>query len=171
MWQKFHGNKRWLLLLALAWAALLCSGCGAMSGGKPPQLSLVNIGLEGVGLFEQRMSLALRVQNPNAAEMKIRGLSCTLDINGLRFAQGVSARPVEIPGYGDSLMKVSANVGTGSVLRQLQSLAAGSREAIDYHLQGHAEVSGQGQVPFDQVGDIPLSLLLGEEPVESGRRL
>lgn len=162
-------SKHFFSFIALAWVALLLSGCGAMGVKQRPQVSLANVGLESIGLFEQRLSLSLRVQNPNDSDMEIRGLSCTLDINGQRFAQGGSSQPVMVPAYGDTLMKVSANAGTGSVLRQIQSLASGGREAIDYRLQGQADVSGLGQVPFDQVGDIPLMSLMGK-PAQPGRK-
>lgn len=164
MWKQALISKRWLLVAGLAWVALLFPGCGTIGGSKPPQLSLADVGLESVGLFEQRLSLVLRVQNPNASDMEIRGLACTLDVNGQHFAQGASPRPVMVPGFGDALVNVSANVGTGSVVRQLQTLAQGGREAIDYRLQGQIEVRGQGQVPFEQVGDIPLPSLLGQPP-------
>lgn len=162
MSKQSFAHTRWLLLTALAWAALLFSGCGTMGVSKPPQWSLADVGLESVGLLEQRLSLSLRVQNPNASDIEVRGLTCTLDINGERFAQGVRSQPVTIPSYSDALIKVSANVGTGSILRQLQTMALGGRESIDYHLLGQAEVSGLGQVPIDQVGDIPLPSLLGQ---------
>lgn len=162
-------SKIFCSFIVWALAALLISGCGAMGVRQRPQVSLADVGLERIGLFEQRLSLALRVQNPNGSDMEIRGLSCTLDINGQRFAQGGSSQRVTVPAYGDTLLKVSANAGTGSVLRQLQAFAVGGRETIDYRLQGLAEVSGLGQVPFDQAGDIPLTPLLGK-PAQPGRK-
>lgn len=163
-------DKRKALLPALAFAALLVvSGCG-LGINTAPQLSLADIGMERFGFLEQGLSLSLRVQNPNGYSMEIHGLSCTLDIDGQRFAQGVSAQQVRVPAYGDTIMKVSVSAGTGSVLRQLQALAQGGRDAIDYRLQGQAEVSGLGQVPFDQRGDIPLPSLLGQPSQAPSRR-
>ncbi|MDD5757521.1 MAG: LEA type 2 family protein [Desulfobulbaceae bacterium] len=169
MFEQSLVSKHFCLLVILALAALFLSGCGAMGVKERPQVSLANVGLESIGLFEQRLALSLRVQNPNGSDMEIRGLSCTLDINGQRFAQGGSSKPVTVPAYGDMLMKVNANAGTGSVLRQIQSLAVGGREAIDYRLQGRADVNGLGLVPFDQVGDIPLMSLLGQ-PAQPGHK-
>ena len=163
MKQISHTIKRALLLSALlAWTTFLLIGCVTREVNKPPLLSLANVGLESIGLFEQRLSLSLRVQNPNETTMEIRGLSCTLDINGQRFAQGVHSRPFTVAGYSDTVVTVSANASTGSVLRQVQTMAQGGRESIDYHLRGDAEVKGLGQIPFDQLGDIPLLSLLGE---------
>lgn len=168
MREQAHGFRGWLRFAVLAWASLLVSGCGTLAVHQPPQLSLADLGLESIGLFEQRLTLSLRIQNPNGSVMEIKGLSCTLAINGQHFAQGVSSRPVRIPGYSDQILEVSANAGTGSILRQLQTLAQGKRETIEYRLQGMAQVSGLGQVPFDQVGDIPL-LSLPAQPSQPRR--
>ena len=69
-------------------------------------------------------------------------MSFELELNGKKFARGVSDRSLSIPGLGEALVDVSAVTSLGDVLRQLGSL--GERRGIDYRLYGKVLMSGFG---------------------------
>ena len=71
-------------------------------------MSLSDLSLQGGGLFEQRIGLVLRVVNPNRRELAIDGMSFELELNGKKFARGVSDRSLSIPGLGEAPVDVSA---------------------------------------------------------------
>lgn len=146
--------RRRTLLCAVA-AALLTAGCASLPVGlDAPQVSLSDLSLQGGGLFEQRIGLVLRVVNPNRRELAIDGMSFELELNGKKFARGVSDRSLSIPGLGEALVDVSAVTSLGDVLRQLGSL--GERRGIDYRLHGKVLMSGFGSLPFERKGELSL---------------
>lgn len=151
----------------LAVALLVLSGaCTGLLGlpSEPPRVSLTDIGIEQLGLLEQKLRLGLRVQNPNDAEIAIAGLSFSVEVNGQPFAQGVSDHAVRVPRYGEATLQVSAVTGLASLWRQLRELQKGGRESIGYRLQGRLNLEGGLSVPFDHRGEVPLPWLLGEGP-------
>ena len=142
--------RRRTLLCAVA-AALLAAGCASLPVGlDAPQVSLSDLSLQGGGLFEQRIGLVLRVVNPNRRELAIDGMSFELELNGKKFARGVSDRSLSIPGLGEALVDKRGHF-LGDVLRQLGSL--GERRGIDYRLYGKVLMSGFGSLPFERKGE------------------
>ena len=149
-------------LLCAAAAALLLGGCASLPVGlDAPQVSLTDVSLQGGGLFEQRIGLVLRVANPNRRELAIDGMSFELELNGKKFAHGVSDKSLSIPGLGEALVDVSAVTSLGDVLRQLGSL--GDRRGIDYRLHGKVLMSGFGSLPFERKGEVSLPEFTGHD--------
>lgn len=98
---------------------------------KAPGVSLVNIEPVKLGFFEQRFELLLRVQNPNAVELPIRGLQYFLQLNDKDFAEGFSGQEITIPKYGEEMIAVPITANLGSLLKQFRNI---NRESIGYRL-------------------------------------
>ena len=142
-------------LVAAAAAVLLLGACASVPLGlDAPQVSLSDVSLQGGGLFEQRIGLVLRVVNPNRRELAIDGLTFDVELNGKKFAHGVSDKALTIPGLGEALIDVSAVTSLGDVLRQLGAL--GERRGIVYRLYGKVLMSGFGALPFERKGEVSL---------------
>ena len=79
--------------------ALWLAGCtGLPLGMQAPSVTLADISVVNVGLFEQQFMLKLRVQNPNPQEFVIDGLAFDLEVNEQPFAKGVSNQLVTYRG-------------------------------------------------------------------------
>ncbi len=144
--------------LSLLLIVLLLSGCAAMRpGAEPPRIHLVGLQMQQVELFEQRYRLTLRIQNPNDFALNIRGLDFRVDINDQRFAEGVSNRPLEVPGFGEALTEVEVSSSLWSLARQFRDLGDSRLERMTYRLHGRIAVTGWGlPVQFDSSGELGL---------------
>ena len=141
-------------------AIVFLSGCAGLGGLSPkPEVSVAGLSLVQMGLFEQRFTLKLRIQNPNDVELRINGLSFEIELNGQSFITGLSDRGVTIPRFGEALLDVNATSTLGSALKQLRELQKGGRERIDYRIFGRLNASGMGTMPFERRGDLQLPAL------------
>ena len=108
--------------------------------------------------LELRMLARLRVQNPNDRALEFNGVSFQLDVQGRRFATGVSDAAHSVPRYGEALVEVPVSI---PVLRLAQQAigAANSREGrskLAYELSGHIAGPAFGTVRFKSAGELTL---------------
>lgn len=136
-------------------AMLALSACATLPGSlTPPEVTLADLRLIDVGLFEQRFGLSLRVVNPNNVDIPVEGLSFALELNGTSFATGVSNESVKIPRLGEAILDVQAVSSLTGLLHQLRRLSQGD-QGIEYRIHGKLITDGLlGGVPFDKRGQI-----------------
>ena len=143
--------------------ALLAAGCSAILPKlETPRLSLVSLQMQQATLFEQRLLVKLRVQNPNDLALPVRGLTVDFDLGGERFATGLSAQQFEVPAYGEAEFDMMITANAATVLLKLLSQDSGARrESIDYRISGKLRTSLGllRTVPFVETGSIPLRSL------------
>lgn len=121
----------------------LLGGCATLSGlNEPPRVSLVSIVPANIQLFEQRFLVTLKVQNPNAKDITIRGLDYTIEVNDKIFAQGVSGKPITIAAYGEGLAEVEVMSTLQRFMEQLEAFGLRSKPSIDYAISGHVSIDG-----------------------------
>jgi LEA14-like dessication related protein len=78
----------------------LLAACANLAGlSQKPEVSLAGLKLTQLGLFEQRFSLQLRIQNPNDVDLPIDGLTFDVELNGQPFLKGVSDKAVRVPRF------------------------------------------------------------------------
>jgi LEA14-like dessication related protein len=138
--------------------AALLGGCALFVPKlSAPTLSIVNVELLKSDLWEQRLKVRMRVQNPNSRSLPIKGLSYTIDLSGQAFASGVSGASFVVPANGEAEfdMNVTANMA-GAIFKLLGRRAAA--DGIDYRIVGKLSLS-EGllrTVPFEQRGTFKL---------------
>ena len=155
------------LLLNAAFAALLIglTGCGGLPRKiEPPSVSLSDVRLVDMNLLEQTFAIKLRVQNPNAFDIPIRGLTYALELNGSEVAHGVNDQSVTFPALGEQFVEVNATTNLSNILTQLGELARNGVNAR-YRVRGNFR-AGSGlnsviPIPFDQKGEVGLGGLMG----------
>ncbi|MCI5146886.1 MAG: hypothetical protein D3923_15530 [Candidatus Electrothrix sp. AR3] len=87
-------------LLVLLFMLPFLSGCASSWPWKSiemPVVSLADIELQGIKGLETVFLLKLRVMNPNEEPLEIRGVNCTLEVDGKSFATGISDEQVTVP--------------------------------------------------------------------------
>jgi LEA14-like dessication related protein len=150
-----HSSLTLAGLLAL-WCVIMC-GCAAMLPRlQPPSLTVTGIAFAGGSMQQQQMHLTLHVVNPNAREIAIRGIDCTIELEGQPFAQGSTEAAFTLPASGetDFGLNVTANLNNALV-----ALAGGlGHKTVDYHLYGQVHLGGGlvRTIPFDQEGRVRL---------------
>jgi LEA14-like dessication related protein len=148
-------HLRPLLLPCLALLLAGCSGLAPDTALAPPQVRLTDIRITELGPSEQRYRLELEVHNPNRFAVPIAGLVYRLTINGEPFGRGASDRPVELAANGDTRLSVELVNRTEDLLQQLQRLAEGGGDTLDYALFGEVRLRGRRDpVPFGSEGSL-----------------
>lgn len=135
-------------------------GCAALAPKiDPPHVSLSDLKLKDVGLFEQRFTLTLRIQNPNDFALPIKGMDYEVFLNDQKFARGVSNDAVTVPALGEALASVDVVSNAGSLWQQAQTLMNGKQTALRYRLSGGLRVVNRAvKIPFDYQGEFKLNL-------------
>ncbi len=140
-------------------AGLLCvlSGCAALVPKlQAPQLTVSEVELQGGNSQQQQLRLTLHVVNPNTREIAVRGIECTLELEGRSFAEGVTDAAFTLPARGetDFVLDVTAH------LHDALTLLAGGllHKSVQYRLYGQVHLRGGivRHIAFDQRGQLRL---------------
>jgi len=142
-------------LAALLMPLLMLGACSTLEL-EAPKLSVVSMKMQSADLFAQRALVRMRVQNPNARELPIKGISYRIEVNDAEFAQGLSDTPFVVPAMGEAEFDVQVTANLGSVLSQL--LSHRGADTLNYHLRGEVSLSSGflRRVPFDERGSVKL---------------
>ena len=156
-----------LQMAAVATGLLLVASCaGLKEKPLPPRIQIADIQIQEVKTLETVFQIQLRLINPNNFPLDIKGLSCDLEINGKRFASGVSNTARQIPAYGSDTIEVSLYSSAinmaASLIQMLQKAqqTAAVPEKLVYRLSGHLNLGGlAAPVPFSSEGSLSLDNL------------
>lgn len=153
-------RRRALLAGALAGLAAALGGCAATGDlEEAPRVSLVNVKPVDIQLLEQRYRVTIRVQNPNAAELRIRGLSYELHLNDELFGTGVSGERTVVPAFGEATVDVDVISTLARLLDQFQWLRGqkGGPSSVSYAIKGTITLDGALlKIPFERAGVLEL---------------
>jgi LEA14-like dessication related protein len=150
--------------LSLSMSFLPAATLVAMLGGcalfvpklQAPTLAIVNVELLKSDLWEQRLKVRMRVQNPNDRTLPIKGLSYTIEVSGQSFANGVSGASFVVPANGEAEFDMNVTANMAGTLFKL--LGRGDTSRIEYKISGKVSLS-EGllrTVPFEQRGTFKL---------------
>lgn len=145
-----------LAMLALS----ACSG-SSISDAEMPDISLAGLSFARPGLFEQELTVNLRLRNPNEFDIAVDTLSFALDVNGSRFADGLTRQDFTLPGLGETVIPVTVAVPTNDLIERVVAIGTGRR--LDYILSGQAEIGSWFSTPlqFSRQGKLALPDLPG----------
>ena len=76
-----------LLMVFLAMGLVACSALPF--NAIPPTVSVADVDIKSIGLFEQHFDVGVRLSNPNDFDLKIEALEFELALNGRAFAKGL----------------------------------------------------------------------------------
>jgi LEA14-like dessication related protein len=129
-----------------------------LPGREPLQVSVADIEtLPGEGI-EWRMTVKLRVQNPNDAPVEYDGVYVKMDVQDQTFATGVSDERGNIPRYGEAVVSVPMTVSMLRVAVNALSLlgSGGGIDKINYRLEGKLDGPTFGSTKFHTEGEFAL---------------
>ena len=150
--------NRTALLVLLVSGGLLAGGCASLQGREPLQVMLAGVEpLQGQGL-EVRMLVKLRVQNPNDQPLDFNGVSVQMDVQGKRFATGVSDAAGSVPRFGETIVDVPVSISMFSIARQaLDVMTSGSVPGtIAYEMTGTLAGPALKSAHFKSKGEFTL---------------
>lgn len=147
----------WLLA---SMTLLMAGGCAHLSGGlEPPIVTVANLQPLPGQDFAPRFKVTLDLQNRNNQSIGIDGLDFDLEVNGRRFASGVSATAITLPALGQSRAEVEVTVNGLSLARQIFDWIQRPPDSLNYTISGHLHLQ-QGlrrRLGFSRDGQLDLN--------------
>jgi LEA14-like dessication related protein len=108
-------------------------------------------------LMEQRYLIKVRLQNRSKELLNIDGMSFDLDLNGKRFASGVSSQKVSIPGFSESILEIKLSSTVFGLIKQISVLHDREGGNFDYQFSGNlSSPDNMLPLPFNETGEINL---------------
>ncbi|MGD9039557.1 MAG: LEA type 2 family protein [Desulfobacteraceae bacterium] len=155
-------TKLLTVCIVSAISALSLAGCAGVGKTlEPPRVTLANIQVEEVKAFETVFQIELRVFNTNDIPIEINGIDCELEINGRKFASGVSKVEKEIPSYGTDTVPITLYSSVLEMVRGFLNLP--DKEKLQYKISGRVRLGGgplvPSVVPFESAGEFSLERL------------
>jgi LEA14-like dessication related protein len=149
--------SRSALLLLLAFGVLLFGGCASLQGREPIQVIIAGVEpLQGEGL-ELRMLVKLRIQNPNDLPLDFNGVSVQMDVQGKRFATGVSDHSGTLPRFGETIVEVPVSISIFRVAHQAIGVMTNEyRGKLAYEMSGRLAGPAFNSVHFKSNGEFTL---------------
>jgi len=130
--------SRCALLVLLTFGILPFGGCASLQRCEPIQVIMAGIEpLQGQEL-ELRMLVKLRIQNPNDLPVDFNGVFVQMDVQGKRFATGVSDASGSVPRYGETIVNVPVSISTFRIARQAIGIMTN-----EYHGKCAYELTGK----------------------------
>ena len=154
-----QGLTRILVALSL----LGVTGCAVLGPKlRAPDLSILEVQIVKGDLFEQRLKVRMRVQNPNTVGLAVRGITYTIELDGQELGRGLSGSSFFVPPSGEAEFDMNITANLAGTLLKLVDRARKSGGAppneLAYRLRGEVRLD-KGllrTVPFDQKGAIKL---------------
>jgi LEA14-like dessication related protein len=113
--------------------SLLVSSCAAPASFVAPEVSLVNIRLSDVTMFESTAVFTVRVLNEGPRPMVLDGAVHRFSLNGILVGKGTSSHRIEIPRLKSRKEEITVHLRNASLVKFLRSvLAAGN---VDYSVE------------------------------------
>ena len=148
---------RRLRLFTVVVAVAVLAGCASALKLEAPQLSVISMKVQSADLFSQRMLVRMRVLNPNARELPVKGISYRIEVNDAELAQGITDKAFVVPAMGEAEFDVQVTANLATALSQILSRKASS-DTLDYRLVGSVALSSGflRRIPFDERGSVKL---------------
>jgi LEA14-like dessication related protein len=142
---------------------VLLAGCAGVGRRlEPPRVQIAGIELHRMQGLEAVFLVDLRVMNGNEAVVEIRGVDCSLEINGKPFASGISRTDVRIGPFDTGIVPVTVYSSVVDMARRL--FAFPIQKALSYRISGRVRL-GAGAIPsvipFSAEGTLDPEMLRG----------
>ena len=107
-----------------------CAGVGLIT---PPDLTLVDVSISDVTVFETTGEFTIRLVNVNPDPLTIEGAVFTLFLNGLKVGRGVTSEVMEVPNLGDATQSVTFYLSNLALATRVVDML--EKPVLDYRLK------------------------------------
>jgi len=87
-----------------------------------------------------RFEIGMRIVNPNAVKLNLRGISYKIFLNGYQVVEGAANELPVVPAYGEAEFKVTATVGLIESMRFVSDLLQNARGQVAYRLDAKLDI-------------------------------
>lgn len=138
-------------------ACVALASCAALPKFEAPQLSVISMKVQSADIFSQRLLVRMRVMNPNARELPIKGIEYRIEVNDAELAHGLTDTAFVVPAMGEAEFDVNVTANLASALTKFLTRKSG-QDTLDYRLIGSVALSSGflRRIPFDERGSVKL---------------
>lgn len=140
------------LFLALT-IVILSNGCASLGTMTPPDVSLVDLELTDVTVFETTGTITVRLTNENPDPLVIEGSVFKLYLNGMAVGKALDSERVEIPRLGTATQTVNLHINNVALVARLATMLEASE--LNYRIKSRLWVErpyGTRKVRLDHQG-------------------
>jgi LEA14-like dessication related protein len=152
----YHALMRSAAIVLAALALGACSACAPKL--QSPRLSIVDVETLKSSLWEQRLRVHLRVENPNNRALPVAALSYSIEVAGQELAHGAANDSFIVPALGETEFATDVSANVAGALLTLLSRGQEANDAIDYRIVGKVSLA-EGlvrSIPFEHQGSFKL---------------
>ncbi len=122
-------------------AACLLSACATMNPNfETPSVTITSFRPVQSNSITPEFEIGLRVTNPNAQSLSLRGIAYTVSLDGTELVKGVANELPVIEGYGTGDVTLTASPDVFGGIQFLADLMSDPRDAVDYSLEAKLDV-------------------------------
>lgn len=145
--------KKILLLITFILSLTTLSSCSSGIKGvvEPPSISVYGVRMGDLSFTEGNMTIALRVKNPNAFSIPLRGLDYGLSINSVKIASGNVQKNLTITGHEDRIIEIPVTFKPTTLIQAVPDLIRSRK--LTYDLSGSTQFPLLN-IPFKRVGRV-----------------
>lgn len=128
-------------LLMSCLAVFLVSGCATLRPGfETPSVDVTSFALLPSQTVAPSVEIGMRIVNPNAESLSLRGMSYKVYLNDYRVAEGAANDLPVVPAYGDAEFKVTATIGLVESVRFVNDMLQNARGQVAYRLEARLDL-------------------------------
>jgi LEA14-like dessication related protein len=157
---KLSIRKAWLSRTSFACllVPLLLTGCTTMAPGyEQPQVNVTSFKLAPESTSGPRFNIGLQVVNPNRTELRLAGMTYSIEIEGNRLMSGAQNELPVVAAYGTADILVQASPSLLGGVRLVADLLSGPGAALDYTFKARLDAGGMlQQIRVEESGSFDL---------------
>ena len=153
-------RQRPLNLLAAAVLVIGALGCTSMGSIEPLEVTLANLNITEVTIFETTLVAKLRITNPNPEAFTIEGASFKLYLEDKKVGMGTSKESFTIDRLDSYVVDVVFHMNNASALLRLKEILEDKDKEISYGVRGGLYTQGAfgtKKLKVEKTGRIDLS--------------
>ncbi len=128
-------------VLMLFLAFLLVAGCASLRPAfETPSVDVTSFKLLPSPHLTPQFEIGMRIVNPNATELRLRGISYKVLLNDFQVVEGAANELPVVPAYGEAEFKVTASVGLVEGMRFVNDMLQKGRGQVTYRLEAKLDV-------------------------------
>ena len=109
-------------------------------GFETPSVDVTSFRLLPSNALTPSFEIGMRIVNPNAVKLNLRGMSYTVFLNDLPVVEGAANDLPVVPSYGDAEFKVTATVGLIESMRFVNGMLQNTGGKVAYRLQAKLDI-------------------------------
>lgn len=149
-----HNTAPRLFLFLMCLWLVTATGCASLRTSIEPPTARVTsftpIASQGLA---PSFEIGLRVVNPNATSLSIRGMTYKIFLNGFEVVDGAANDLPTVPAYGEADIKVNATVGLMEGFRFVNDMLRAATGQVNYLFQARLDIGALfPTIPIEQIG-------------------